>query len=70
MEKLDESQLQDKLVRCICNLQNDAEASVRTNAVIFLSRITNKLTPSVRHRVLAGSYCKAMKDPFVHCRYW
>jgi SCY1-like protein 1 len=68
VEKLDEQQLQDKLVRCICNLQGDAEASVRTNAVIFLSRITSKLTPAVRQRVLTSSYCKAMKDTFVHCR--
>mmetsp|Transcript_12961 Transcript_12961/g.21183 ORF Transcript_12961/g.21183 Transcript_12961/m.21183 type:complete len:403 (+) Transcript_12961:733-1941(+) len=68
VEKLDENQLQDKLVRCICNLQNDAEASVRTNSIIFLSRISGKLTVAVRQRVLAGSYCKAMKDPFLHCR--
>jgi SCY1-like protein 1 len=68
VEKLDEGQLQDKLVRCICNLQNDAEASVRTNSVIFLSRIASKLTSAVRHRVLTASYCKAMRDPFVHCR--
>lgn len=68
VDKLDENQLQDKLVRCICNLQNDSEASVRTNAVIFLSRISRKLSRHVRNRVLTTSFCKAMKDPFVHCR--
>ena len=43
VDKLDEKQLQDRLVRCIANLQNDAENSIRTNATIFLGRISSKL---------------------------
>ena len=69
VEKLDEYNLQEKLVRCVCNLQNDSEASIRTNSVIFLSRISDKLSGPVRQRVLASSFNKAMKDPFIHCRY-
>ena len=30
VEKLDEKNLQEKLIRCITNLQNDTENSIRT----------------------------------------
>jgi SCY1-like protein 1 len=80
VEKLDENQLQDKLVRCITSLQQDPENSIRTNATIFLGRIMPKLKESVRlvtslhtlidfrAKVLVPAYSKAMKDPFSHCR--
>ena len=48
VDKLDEMQLQDKLVRCIMGLQSDTEPSIRTNATIFLGRIASKLKESVR----------------------
>ena len=48
VDKLEEKHLQDKLVRCISNLQNDSEASIRTNATIFLGRISSKLKEAVR----------------------
>lgn len=48
IEKLDEVQLQEKLVRCIVGLQNDTEPSIRTNATIFLGRIASKLKENVR----------------------
>ena len=68
VEKLDEKNLQEKLVRCITNLQNDTENSIRTNATIFLGRIATKLKDSVRIRVLCPSFAKSMRDNFVHCR--
>lgn len=46
--KLDEKNLQDRLVRCLTGLQNDTEASVRTNCVIFLGRIAERLSESTR----------------------
>lgn len=49
VDKLQENLLQDKLVRCVVNLQGDAEASIRTNAIIFLSRICPKLKEAVRY---------------------
>lgn len=49
VDKLDETQLQDRLVRCVVNLQNDPEASIRTNATIFLGKIAAKLKESVRY---------------------
>lgn len=67
-DKLDERNMQEKLVRCITGLQADSEASIRTNSVIFLGRIANRLKEGVRLRVLSVSFVKAMKDPFLHCR--
>ena len=68
VDKLDEKHLQEKLVRCIINLQNDTENSIRTNATIFLGRTAVKLKEGVRVRVLCTSFAKAMRDGFVHCR--
>jgi ABC-type uncharacterized transport system permease subunit len=51
VDKLEETQLQDRLVRCVVNLQNDAEASIRTNATIFLGKIAPKLKEPVRYVV-------------------
>ncbi len=68
VDKLDERNLQDKLVRCIVGLQADAEAGIRTNAVIFIGRIAGRLKDGVRLRVLCTSLLKALKDSFVHCR--
>jgi len=68
VDKLDEKNLQEKLVRCIGNLSNDTENSIRTNATIFLGRIALKLKEGVRQRVLCTSFSKAMKDNFIHCR--
>jgi hypothetical protein len=49
VDKLDEVHLQDRLVRCVLNLQGDSEASIRTNTVIFIGKIAHKLKESVRH---------------------
>ena len=68
VDKLDESHLQDRLVRCVGNLQNDPEASIRTNTTIFIGKIASKLKEPVRVKVLCNSLAKAMKDNFIHCR--
>lgn len=68
VDKLDDVILQDRLVRCVVNLQNDGEASIRTNATIFLGKIATKLKEPVRVRVLCNAFSKAMKDNFLHCR--
>lgn len=68
VDKLDEKHLQEKLVRCIVNLQKDSENSIRTNATIFLGRIARTLKEGVRARVLCAAYANAMRDGFVHCR--
>ena len=68
VDKLEGKVMQDKLVRSIVNLQNDAEASLRTNATIFLGKIALKLEEAARNRIVYPAFIKAMKDQFVHCR--
>mmetsp|Transcript_10613 Transcript_10613/g.10688 ORF Transcript_10613/g.10688 Transcript_10613/m.10688 type:complete len:926 (+) Transcript_10613:164-2941(+) len=68
VDRLQEKQLQDQLVRCVCNLQADPEAAIRTNATIFIGKIASKMNPNVRTKTLATSFTKAMKDAFVPCR--
>jgi SCY1-like protein 1 len=68
VDKLDEKQFQEKLVRCITSLQQDAEASIRTNVTIFLGKIASRLREAVRSKLLVTSFVKSMKDQFVHCR--
>ena len=68
LDKLDEKNLQEKLVRCMCGLQSDAEAAIRTNATIFIGRIAPRLRDAVKAKVLCAAYAKAIKDPFQHCR--
>ena len=68
VDKLEERNMQDKLVRCISNLQGDAEASIRTNATVFLGKIAFRLKEGVRNRVLCAAFSKAMRDNFVPCR--
>lgn len=52
VDKLEEPQLQDRLVRAITNLQNDPDSSIRTNATIFLGRIATRLKEPVRYLLL------------------
>lgn len=68
VDKLEDNQLQDRLVRCLSNLQNDPEASIRTNTTIFFGKIASKLKEAVRQRVLCNVLAKSMKDNFLHCR--
>ena len=68
LDKLEEIQIRDKLLRSISTLQNDQEASLRTNATIFLGKLSGRVTEEVRHRSIYPGFGKAMKDPFVHCR--
>ena len=68
VEKLEGKHMLDKLVRCIVNLQNDQEPSLRTNATIFLGKIANKLDENACVRVVFPAFVKSMKDPVLHCR--
>ena len=68
LDKIDETQIRDKLLRSINNLQGDQEASLRTNATIFLGKLSSRVAEEVRHRAIYPGFARAMKDPFVHCR--
>jgi SCY1-like protein 1 len=68
LDKIDETQIRDKLLRSINSLQGDQEASLRTNATIFLGKLSSRVAEEVRHRAIYPGFARAMKDPFVHCR--
>ena len=68
LDKLDTEVVRNKLLRCIVNLQNDKEPSIRTNATIFLGKLVNKLNDDTRIRVVYPAFVKSLRDPFVHCR--
>lgn len=68
MGNINEKNFNDKIIRFITGLQNDEEASIRTNAIIFLGKVSNLLRENVRNTALIGAFIKAMRDNFKPCR--
>lgn len=58
----------EKLSRYLVRLQTDPESSIRTNTVIFFSKLAPYLTESTRQKMLLPAFVRAMKDPFTPCR--
>ena len=58
----------EKLCRYLVRLQQDQETSIRTNTVIFFSKIAPFLTETTRQKMLLPAFVRAMKDPFTPCR--
>jgi SCY1-like protein 1 len=58
----------EKLSRYLVRLQSDPESSIRTNTVIFFSKLAPYLTEVTRHKILLPAFVRAMKDPFTPCR--
>jgi SCY1-like protein 1 len=58
----------EKLSRYLVRLQGDTETSIRTNAVIFIAKISPHLSSVSREKMLLPAYARAMKDPFAPCR--
>jgi SCY1-like protein 1 len=58
----------EKLSRYLVRLQGDPEPSIRTNTVIFFSKLAPHLTETTRQKMLLPAYVRAMKDPFTPCR--
>jgi SCY1-like protein 1 len=58
----------EKLSRYLVRLQSDPESSIRTNTVIFFSKLAPYLTEVTRHKILLPAFVRAMKDPFNPCR--
>jgi SCY1-like protein 1 len=58
----------EKLSRYLVRLQGDEEASIRTNTVIFFSKLAPHLTDMTRQKMLLPAFVRAMKDPFTPCR--
>ena len=49
-------------------MQNDPEASIRTNTCILIGRLGPTLGYNTKRKVLVPAFSKALKDPFVHAR--
>jgi len=66
--KLNEKNLNDRLMRTLSKLQADPEPSIRTNTTIFYGKIAPKLQAGVRVRIIVPAFLRAMKDPFPYAR--
>jgi len=61
--------LENKVVRSLQRIINeDGEASIRTNAVICFGKIATYLPPSIAGPALGHAFTKALRDPFGPCR--
>jgi hypothetical protein len=68
VQRLNDTNKNDKLVRFLAKLQTDPEHAIRTNCVVCLGLIAPHLSAEVRRKTLTASFARAMKDPFVHAR--
>ncbi|KAF9242051.1 hypothetical protein BU15DRAFT_44386 [Melanogaster broomeanus] len=66
--KLNDRILNNDLLRHLARLQNDPEASIRTNTCILIGRLGPSLGYNTKRKVLVPAFSKALKDPFVHTR--
>lgn len=58
----------EKLTRYLVRLQSDNEVSIRTNTVIFISKLASHLSPISREKLIQPAFVRAMKDNFAPCR--
>mmetsp|Transcript_25279 Transcript_25279/g.37755 ORF Transcript_25279/g.37755 Transcript_25279/m.37755 type:complete len:492 (-) Transcript_25279:182-1657(-) len=58
----------EKLTRYLVRLQSDADASIRTNTVIFIGKIAPKLTEVSQGKLVLPAFTRALKDNFNPCR--
>jgi SCY1-like protein 1 len=58
----------EKLSRYLIRMQSDSETSIRTNTVIFISKLAPHLSESSQQKLLLPAFVRAMKDPFSPCR--
>jgi SCY1-like protein 1 len=58
----------EKLTRYLVRLQSDTETSIRTNSVIFVSKIAPQMSQTSREKHLLPAYTRSMKDTFPPAR--
>ncbi|KAL7490075.1 hypothetical protein ACHAW6_015802 [Cyclotella cf. meneghiniana] len=58
----------EKMVRYLVRLQSDPEASIRTNTIIFVGKVSPSLSDMSRQKLILPAFTRAMKDPFTPCR--
>lgn len=66
--KLNDRILNNDLLRHLARMQNDPEASIRTNTCILIGRLGPILGYNTKRKVLVPAFSRAIKDPFVHAR--
>ncbi|GMK54624.1 hypothetical protein CspeluHIS016_0112100 [Cutaneotrichosporon spelunceum] len=66
--KLSDRILNNDLLRLLAKMQQDQEASIRTNTCILLGRLAPMLGPTTKRKVLVPAFARSLKDPFVHAR--
>ena len=49
-------------------MQNDPEASIRTNTCILIGRLGPSLGYNTKRKMLVPAFARALKDTFVHAR--
>ncbi|BEI81446.1 hypothetical protein CcaverHIS002_0206060 [Cutaneotrichosporon cavernicola] len=66
--KLSDRILNNDLLRLLAKMQQDQEASIRTNTCILLGRLAPMLGPNTKRKVLVPAFARSLKDSFVHAR--
>ncbi|EIW82556.1 ARM repeat-containing protein [Coniophora puteana RWD-64-598 SS2] len=66
--KFNDRILNNDVLRFLAKMQNDPEASIRTNTCILIGRLGPTLGYNTKRKVLVPAFCRALKDPFVHAR--
>lgn len=66
--KLSDRILNNDLLRLLAKMQQDTEASIRTNTCILLGRLAPSLSSNTKKKVLVPAFARSLKDPFVHAR--
>ena len=67
-DKLNDKNLNDKLIKSLTRLQSDPEPALRCNTTIFLGKIASQIKEDVRNRMLLPSIIKGLRDDFPHSR--
>ncbi|KAJ3749224.1 armadillo-type protein [Lentinula detonsa] len=65
---LSDRNLNNDLLRFLAKMQQDPEASIRTNTCILIGRLGPTLGYNTKKKVLVPAFLRALKDPFVHAR--
>ncbi|KAF5388789.1 hypothetical protein D9757_005678 [Collybiopsis confluens] len=66
--KLSDRNLNNDLLRFLAKMQQDPEASIRTNTCILIGRLGPTLGYNTKKKVLVPAFLRALKDSFVHAR--
>jgi SCY1-like protein 1 len=66
--KLSDRILNNDLLRLLAKMQQDQEASIRTNTCILLGRLAPMLGHNTKKKVLVPAFARSLKDTFVHAR--